>query len=265
MRSKKSRSSDHQEISLPDFFAVMTLFYQCDAVSYTKESGYRNDWLAGLFQYDDKNACFIYDDARKRLLFSTEQKSPVAPTPGSTVVAEDRVSWLIRCLNDWWTTAVPAALELGKSGDARAVEPLIALLIKENTDMRSREAAAKALGMLNDARAVLPLIAILRNQDCWLRPLAAEALGHLKDPRVVGPLIDAVLDLPRPRDGFGAMHPAIVALGEIGDPRAVPVLANLLNDDGFYDQWGGETRTGISAYWQGRTRSLQNGNATHHA
>lgn len=57
-----------------------------------------------------------------------------------------------------------------------------------------RQPAAEALGKLGDVRAVNPLIAALKDKQWDVRLTAAEALGKLKDTRAVEPLITALKD-----------------------------------------------------------------------
>ena len=85
-----------------------------------------------------------------------------------------------------------AAEVLGKIGDPRAVEPLIAAL--KDAEWIVREAAAKALGKIGDTRAVEPLIAALKDQNSWARAAAAESLGKIGDPRAVELLIATLKD-----------------------------------------------------------------------
>jgi HEAT repeat protein len=73
---------------------------------------------------------------------------------------------------------------------APAVEPLLSLLSDEHTFVR--QTAVETLGKLGDARAVEPLIALLNDWDLCLT--AAEALGRLGDARALVPLIDALKD-----------------------------------------------------------------------
>ncbi|MBN1451854.1 MAG: HEAT repeat domain-containing protein [Anaerolineales bacterium] len=80
---------------------------------------------------------------------------------------------------------------LGRLGDARAVETLIAEL-ESNRLFGVRSAAAAALGRIGDPRAVEPLIAALQDRDILVRDSAAEALGQIGDPRAVNPLIAAL-------------------------------------------------------------------------
>ena len=81
-----------------------------------------------------------------------------------------------------------AAEALGRIGDARAVDPLIAALRDE--DIYVVRSAAEALGRIGDARAVDPLIAALRDEDVVRS--AAEALGRIGDARAVDALIDTL-------------------------------------------------------------------------
>jgi HEAT repeat protein len=115
-----------------------------------------------------------------------------------------------------------AAEVLGKIGDPRAVEPLIAAL--KDAEWRVRAAAAYALGKIKDPRAVEPLIAALKNES---RAAAAYALGEIKDPRAVEPLIAALKD----KDVRAS---AAEALGKIGDPRAVEPLIDALQDKEWF-------------------------------
>jgi HEAT repeat protein len=61
---------------------------------------------------------------------------------------------------------VAAAVALGKIGDARAVEPLIAALWAKGTKNREvQEVAVEALGEIGDARAVAPLVGLATDSD----------------------------------------------------------------------------------------------------
>jgi HEAT repeat protein len=75
-----------------------------------------------------------------------------------------------------------AAETLGKLGDARAVEPLIAAL-KEDSGVG--EETVEALGRLGDARAVEPLIAALGDEDWDTCAWAAEALRRIGTPEAL--------------------------------------------------------------------------------
>lgn len=70
-----------------------------------------------------------------------------------------------------------AARALGRLGDVRAVEPLIAELTSDEEYDYVRRATAEALGALGDTRAVEPLVAALRIWE--VSKAAAEALERL--------------------------------------------------------------------------------------
>jgi HEAT repeat protein len=106
---------------------------------------------------------------------------------------------------------------LGKIGDPRAVEPLIAAL-EGNTPEASR-AAAEALGHLGDVRAVGALILALEGNGHGVGCAAVRALVQIGDPRVVGALIGALKN----RD-HSVRSAAFDALVLIGDPRAIEPL-----------------------------------------
>ena len=63
--------------------------------------------------------------------------------------------------------------EIGKP----AVDPLIAALKNQNSDIRGR--AARALGTIRDTRAVDPLIAALKDENSGVRGRAARALQEI--------------------------------------------------------------------------------------
>jgi HEAT repeat protein len=79
---------------------------------------------------------------------------------------------------------------LGEIQDARAVEPLIAVLKDIDSNVRSN--AAEALGNIKDARAVEPLIAAMQDEASGVRKAAARALGEIQDARAATALITAL-------------------------------------------------------------------------
>ena len=117
-----------------------------------------------------------------------------------------------------------AARALGRLGDKRAVEPLLASLL--DGDAKVHEQAAKALGQLGDYRAVEPLIAALTGQDWAVRFEAAKALGRLGDYRAVEPLIAAL----EYKDWGFCWHVAR-ALGQLGKPATNPLIAELEDEN----------------------------------
>ena len=106
---------------------------------------------------------------------------------------DESAGWYWMAKHDWDKCVALGAL---------AVEPLIAALKDENSDVR--QAAAKALGKIGDPRAVEPLIDALQDKEWFVRRTAAEALisiyrrGGLEDKTKT-----KILAL---RDKIAAMH-----------------------------------------------------------
>jgi HEAT repeat protein len=165
----------------------------------------------------------------------------------------------------------PAAVEvLEKVRNPSAVDTLLAVLVDEKKDEAIRYSAAKALGELGDPQSVAPLIATLQDNSREIREWAAAALGKIRDARAVAPLIATLADenwQVRKRAvnaledlGELAVNPLIatlrddskdarrrtalidedkdlrksaaIALGRIGDTRAVePLIASLKDED----------------------------------
>jgi HEAT repeat protein len=105
----------------------------------------------------------------------------------------------------WWTLLLlrwaparmrlDAVIELGRINNVRAVGPLIAAL-ERNPGIRSE--IAMALGKIGDPRASDPLMALLLDESARTRASVSHALGMIGDVRAVPPLV-AVLasdDMP---------------------------------------------------------------------
>ena len=132
---------------------------------------------------------------------------------------------------------------------ADRVDDLILDLKYGQSGVRLR--AVMALGEIGDARAVDLLVEVLKNKDegLMVRQHAAEALGKIGDPKAVDPLIETLKedasDFPfifRTEDRglvqadsntFFVEKQANTAraLGEIGDPRAILPLIEVLKDE----------------------------------
>lgn len=140
-----------------------------------------------------------------------------------------------------------------------AVEPLLAVL-RDADQYLIWWLAADALGRIGDKRAVEPLIALLRmslgpDSIGLTRKYTCYALGELRDPRAVDVLIDAlhVREHHEPEDNDGehvcdepdheVIEAAAGALCRIGDPRAIePIVNRLLEGDHWHNHclgdWG---------------------------
>lgn len=152
-----------------------------------------------------------------------------------------------------------AALALGQLEDSAALEALIEALM--DIEHPARSAAAKALGLIRDRQAVEPLTIALRDKDVTVRRRAATALGQIGDPMAIEALTWAISDydhivrhsavlalhqilLLQTEQALGRLiqdlrqsnvkvrASAIVALGSLGDKRAIQSLVEALSDVG---------------------------------
>lgn len=92
-------------------------------------------------------------------------------------------------------------------------------------DKSIRGEAARALGEIKDPKAAIPLCKALRHNDMVYRDKVRNALVSIGG-NAVDPLIEALKDKnDLVRKG------AVVALGEIGDPKAIEPLVNILAEE----------------------------------
>lgn len=132
------------------------------------------------------------------------------------------VDELIQQLNHENTiTRLNAVKALGEAKDARAVDPLIAVL----KDEKCGSTAANALAKIGQP-SVAPLCIALKDDSPVARRNAAMALGKIKDSSAVKPLIAALND-----ENPIVRRNAAKALGEIHDNSAVEPLTVALKDD----------------------------------
>ncbi len=132
-----------------------------------------------------------------------------------------------------------AALNLGIIGDKKATNSLVEALKDPVPEVRMN--AAFSLGQLQSLEAVEPLIELLKDENGEVVRYTVIALGMLKDPRATEPLCEVLKrdDASISYDGDSDMrytgnsnirYEAVFTLGEIGDPRAVDTLLDLLAD-----------------------------------
>jgi HEAT repeat protein len=119
---------------------------------------------------------------------------------------------------------------LGKTGDKRAIKPLVALLKDSDKDVRS--SAAEALGPLGSVEAVIPLVALLKDSEWYVRRNAAEALGPLGSVEAVTPLVALLKDSNNYVSRL-AGEAAVKALVQLGRVEAVTPLVALLKDSAY--------------------------------
>lgn len=115
---------------------------------------------------------------------------------------------------------VACAWALGQIRDARAIEPLVALLKEERYFIR-RE-AGRALSRIGEP-ALTELLELAQSASAPVREAAVEALGSANSPRAVDALIQAIAD-----SNQNVSRAAVRALGETKSERAVGPLLSLL-------------------------------------
>jgi len=121
---------------------------------------------------------------------------------------------------------------LGQIRDERAVETLIAALQDEHAAVRCT--AAGYLGNMEDVYTVEPLITVLHDEDVSTRCAAVRSLALLKNGRAVKSLVAMLQD----EDAYIVWKVAD-ALGQIGDPCAVPHLERVAKEDTRTTRYGG--------------------------
>jgi HEAT repeat protein len=114
--------------------------------------------------------------------------------------------------------AMEILVEFGREALPRLVE----LLRDENEEVRNFSAVM--LGDIGSRDVVPQLIQALRDPDVNVSHGAAEALGKIGDRSALGPLASLL------KGDFWLQYPAIVAIAEMRDNRAIPLLLELLND-----------------------------------
>jgi len=115
------------------------------------------------------------------------------------------------------------ALEWGRLGDRRAVEPLSRLLTDDAADAAQRCEAAQLLGKLADPAASQSLLAATHAADAWVVAEAAIALGRMFDERAA-PALRRLVSAEDP----GIRSRAAVSLARLRDPLSVPALIDAL-------------------------------------
>jgi HEAT repeat protein len=154
---------------------------------------------------------------------------------------------LARLSDEAQRVRIQAARSLGRIGDPRAVEPLLAMLRRKADDemlLKESKLLGRPLMRTPDGGAVDPGAPMCAAQE---RVAAAEALGRIGDRRAVGPLTAALKDpygevrrdatvalwaIRTPRDA-GALRAALREL--VKDVRAGQVRLETVSGSGFWD------------------------------
>lgn len=158
-----------------------------------------------------------------------------------------------------------ACLVLRTLGDDRAIKPLLEVFINENENIDTRKKAGRALGNL---KATEPLFELLKSPDSFLSRFAMVALGIAKNQNVLkkflSELQDSNVEIRRKAANFLSLYKpddpiafdplfstladldaevryySALALGELGDKRALDKLLKLQKDKSWFIDWSGE-------------------------
>jgi|GEM_PF-1290445 len=125
---------------------------------------------------------------------------------------EDAIDPLIALLmDDDSDVRVHAATALGWVGGKDAVQPLMVALQDENGYVRRY--AARAMCWVVDEAAIDGLIEALKDQDNYVRRYAARALGWSQDRRAIAPLLDLLVI----EENNDVREYALTALEDLGE------------------------------------------------
>ena len=113
-----------------------------------------------------------------------------------------------------------AAYALGHLPNPAGTAALVAALGDKNVEVRG--AAAVALGEYADAQAIGPLSRALADKSEFVRAQSAHALGA--NGRAARGAVSSLIRLLTSDPDYEAKRQAAWALGEIGDPTAIPAL-----------------------------------------
>jgi HEAT repeat protein len=116
-----------------------------------------------------------------------------------------------------------AARSLMKRGDRQATAHLTVLL--RDRDSSVRQAAVRALGAFGDAAALEAVRALASDRDSGVRLAVVEALASADSFRDPEPFLSVMTG----RDFLGRQAAAL-ALGRLGEPKAIPLLIDALDD-----------------------------------
>ncbi|MHB0938622.1 MAG: HEAT repeat domain-containing protein [Armatimonadota bacterium] len=134
---------------------------------------------------------------------------------------------------------------LGETKDSQALDAVRAALHDDGARVRS--AAARALGELKDTASLPALRKLLDDRDEDVRISAALVLGGMKDRESVPKITALVRTLSGRFDNY-PYATYLSALGEIGDPRAVPLLSELQRSaDPEVSKWAADALKQIKA------------------
>ncbi|MFQ5844309.1 MAG: HEAT repeat domain-containing protein [Planctomycetota bacterium] len=124
-----------------------------------------------------------------------------------------------------------AMVALGLLDDRDAI-PLVQKILARKRDPALRQEGAVALALLRRSAAVPELVQLMRDAtSTYTRGAVVQALGLVGNETAVDPLIEMYRD-PKRKGMERAL--ALAALGRIGDPEPVPLLARLAFNLNYY-------------------------------
>jgi HEAT repeat protein len=159
------------------------------------------------------------------------EKPGITPAKISQMEAARNIEGLLDLLDQ--TVAVlyrrTAAKALAAIAPASAVPALAARLASE-PDRAVRQTLVKALGRLGDDQGLDVLIAALKDRDMMVCHEAALALARFNSPAAFEALLET-LQQKDSRESWQSRRFAALALGKLGDRRALPALIAILYDE----------------------------------
>jgi HEAT repeat protein len=156
-------------------------------------------------------------------LTSGDEARAEAAVSSLIALGEDSISALLDLTKSsdvdsrWWALRTLAASPLSRT------EWLVPFLNDSAPEVR--QCAALGLAVRPDESAIQPLVRALSDEDSMVGSLAANALVKIGGA-AVPPLIEAVKGAPQ-----SARIHALRALAEIRDPRAIPVMMQVMSED----------------------------------
>lgn len=170
---------------------------------------------------------------------------------GKTKRSESLPTLMRACQSPTLTVKVAALQALRDYSPDEQLSAIAIDVLLYDASQEARRAAAYALAAVGTENALLILITVLQDsaQAPTVRGMVAETLSNFAHPSVVEALITS-LDDPEVEVRFWATY----ALGELGDPQALPKLRQLASDDdGVLANWGAirqEARHAIDSIMQ---------------
>jgi HEAT repeat protein len=141
-------------------------------------------------------------------------------------IERDRYAALLRCRDE--TARWQAAGDLAGWRDGTVVPALVSAM-QDDAGTRRTCVIAQSLGAIGDAAAVPALLeAIHHPRNLDLRVCATHALAQIGDARAVAPLLAKVKNRNLREDDRVS---ALLALGDLGLPEALPVLQEIAGND----------------------------------